>query len=279
MINMSFSCIAIECEYIHNNEGYDKLIDSIASVCRDGDYIIISETPISTAEGNLVDESNIQPSTSGQILYYISRYLWGHILCPLLKDKKRTIRNLQKLPKEAIVHKEFILRKYGLRYGLMPTGEAGVDLSNVPDEYVSLLPDNPDSSANTIKKLLKDKYSKDVEVIIIDTDATYEIFNRKFTTLPKSIKDIKNNLGIYAYLLKFMSKELGPTILASTVNLDCDLLIRIASNCEKKQLNCSDEFFETVYDMRDNFNSNIKNVSSQMLSNTKHIPAVIYRKE
>jgi len=255
------------------------LIDSIASVCRDGDYIIISETPISTAEGNLVDESNIKPSTSGQILYYISRYLWGHILCPLLKDKKRTIRNLQKLPKEAIVHKEFILRKYGLRYGLMPTGEAGVDLSNVPDEYVSLLPDNPDSSANTIKKLLKDKYSKDVEVIIIDTDATYEIFNRKFTTLPKSIKDIKNNLGIYAYLLKFMSKELGPTILASTVNLNCDLLIRIASNCEKKQLNCSDEFFETVYDMRDNFNSNIKNVSSQMLSNTKHIPAVIYRKE
>lgn len=274
---MTFSCIAVECEYIHNNEGYDKLIDNVGPVCMDGDYIIISETPVSTAEGNLVDESGIQPSISGRILYYISRYLWGYILCPLLKDKKRTINNLQKLPAEAIVHKEFILRRYGLRYGLMPTGEAGVDLSNVPDEYVSLLPDNPDNSANIIKQLLKDRYSRNVEVIIIDTDATYEIFNRKFTALPKSIKDIKNNLGIYAYLLKFISKELGPTILASTINLDCDLLIKIALACEKKQLNCSDEFFETVYDMKDNFNSNIKNVTIQMLSDTKHIPAVIYR--
>lgn len=275
---MTFSTIAVECEYIHNNEGYDKLIYAINKHCKDRDYIIISETPISTAEGNLFDESEITPGKTALLLFYISKYLWGYLFGPLLNDKKRTINNLKKLPPEAISHKEFILRRYGLRYAIMPTGEAGVDLSNVPDEYVSLLPSNPSKSALLIKDILKKEHFKDVEVIIIDTDATYEVFNKKFTTLPISVKCIKNNLGIYGYLLKFLSKELGPTILASTVDLNCNKLIEIASICEESQLNNSVNFFETVYDMTDNFNSNIGKVSVDMLSNAKHVPAIIYRK-
>ena len=275
---MHYETIPIITDYIEANQGYDKIINELIKNCEDDDYIIISETPLSTAEGNLVDESEYHPSILSIFLCDIwSKYLFGYIISPLLKDKKRTIDNLRKLPKQARNHKEFILKEYGLRYALMPTSEAGVDLSNVPEEYVSLLPTAPNETAKKIKEIIKEKTSKNVHIIIIDTDATYQLFNYRFTALPKSIKCIKNNLGIYAYLLKSISKPLGPTILASTVDKNCDYLIRIASICEEIQLKESEYFFDTVYSMEEKFNTKHSNITVEMLHEIKHIPSVIFR--
>ena len=58
------------------------------------------------------------------------------------------------MPKEAYKHKAFILKRYGLKHALQPTAEAGVDLSNVPGNYVSLLPNTPKQSANKLKELI-----------------------------------------------------------------------------------------------------------------------------
>jgi coenzyme F420-0:L-glutamate ligase/coenzyme F420-1:gamma-L-glutamate ligase len=46
---------------------------------------------------------------------------------------------------------------------------AGIDESNVPNGYVTLLPKNPDASAKSIQKKVFDKTKKSVAVIIADT--------------------------------------------------------------------------------------------------------------
>ena len=153
---MKPTSIPIKTNYILPNSGYDTLINHIIEYCENDDYIIISETPISIAEGNLVDEEKYTPRIMAFILTELwSKYLWGYILCPLLNYKERTITNLRKMPKEARNHKEFILKEYGFKYALQPTSEAGVDLSNVPDNYVSLLPENPQKTAHIIKEEIR----------------------------------------------------------------------------------------------------------------------------
>lgn len=277
---MNNEIIPVKTDYILPGEGYDKLINNIIQYCENNDYVVISETPISTAENNLIDESQYEPGIISYILTEIwSKYLWGYVLCPLLKYKKRTINNLRQMPKEARYHKQFILKKYGLKHALQPTAEAGVDLSNVPGQYVSLLPVNPQKSVEIIQKEIKKKTSKNVHVIIIDTDATYEFHGKKFTTIPLSIEGIKNNTGIFGYVLRKFSKKLGPTILASTEDCDITKLIKLGNIAEKCQIENSDNFFETVYNMKSLFNSTYDNITTDMLNTVTHIPAVIIRCE
>lgn len=275
---MNYESIPVFCEYINNNEGYDKLIESLSDIIRDDDLIIVSETPISTCEGNLVDENKYHPGILSIIITEAwCKILWGYILGPLLKIKPRSIQNLRKLPPEARKHKEFILEEFGIKYALQPTAEAGVDLSNVPDSYVSLLPENPLKSANIIKNIIKDRYDKNVEVIIIDTDSTHSIRGKYFTTLPKSVDGIKNSTGIYGYFLKSFSRNEGCTPLASTLKLELHTLIDIGNLAEDCQRKHSTNFFETVYNMTEEFDTNVDNVSDQMLQSSTHIPAVIIR--
>lgn len=275
---MKPTIIPIKTNYILPNSGYDTLINHIIEYCENDDYIIISETPISIAEGNLVDEEEYTPRIMAFILTELwSKYLWGYILCPLLNYKERTITNLRKMPKEARNHKEFILEEYGFKYALQPTSEAGVDLSNVPDNYVSLLPENPQKTAQIIKEEIKKQSRKNVHIIICDTDATYSFYKWKFTTLPKSINGIKNSTGIFGYILGNFSKKLGPTPLASTVDCNIDKIIDMCNLAEQCQIDNSTTFFETVYNMKSEFNRNYDDITCELLDTVTHIPSVIIR--
>lgn len=275
---MKVEVIPIKTDYIKPNEGYYTLITNIIKYCQDDDYIVISETPISTAEGNLVDESKYIPSITASILTELwSKYLWGYVLCPFLGYKKRTITNLRNMPHEARYHKQFILEKYGLKYALQPTSEAGVDLSNVPEQYVSLLPENPQKSADYIKEIIHKKTGKNVNIIICDTDSTYDFYGKKFTTLPKSIETIHNNTGIFGYILGNFSKKIGPTPLASTVKCDVEMLIKLCAIAEKSQVENTNTFFETVYNMKTTFDTDYNKVTPALLNTITHIPAVIIR--
>lgn len=277
---MNYKTIPIKTEYIQPGEGYDKLVKNIASSCHDNDYVIISETPISTAEGNLLDENEYKPGFLAYLLTELwSKYLWGYILCPLLGYKQRTIKNLRRMPSEARNHKQLILEEYGLKYALQPTAEAGVDLSNVPGQYVSPLPVNPSASARTIKNEVKQIAGKDVHIIIIDTDATYTFHDKKFTTLPQSINSIHNGTGVFGYILRRFSEKLGPTILASTIDCDTDKLIKLGNIAEKCQVDNSENFFETIYNMKSVFNTDYDNITINMLNTVTHIPCVIIRFE
>jgi F420-0:gamma-glutamyl ligase-like protein len=276
---MNYYCKPVETNYFMANEGYSRLIDSLISNCQEGDYIFISETPISTIEGNLIDESEFDSGIVSLLITELwCRYLWGYILCPLLGYNERTIKNLRQMPKEAYRHKAFILKRYGLKHALQPTAEAGVDLSNVPGNFVSLLPEHPEKTALKIKELIKKQSNKNVEIIIIDTDPTYKFRNTYFTTLPQAIKGIKKDMGIFGYVLRAFTKKIGATPLATTKNMDIEELIHMANLAEECQKRNSTNFFETVYNMQEKFNTKYGEITVEMLNSVKHIPAVILHK-
>ena len=143
--NGDYIVIPIETGYIKPNDNLDCIIKPARELMEDDDYLVIAETPISVSQNRLVDESKYSPSLTAKFLTVVwSKYLWGYVLGPALGIKKRTIKNLRKLPKETEAHKEVVLQLYGLKHALKPASEAGIDLSNAPGTFVSLLPENPE---------------------------------------------------------------------------------------------------------------------------------------
>jgi len=244
----------------------------------DGDVLVISETPISISQGRLVDEASFKPSLISIFLADIwSKYIWGYLLGPLLRIKKRTINNLRNLPVEARSHKEVVLKYYGLKHALKPASEAGIDLSNAPGTYVSLLPHKPQEVAADIAYKISNNLGKEVVVIIIDTDATYEFLGKLFTSLPIAASGIKVNFGIFGYLLGRFSKIKGPTPLGVSKNLDIDTIIKLARIADD-YMTKNEYSMATVYEMKDVFQGEINGVTVDMLSSIEHTPAVIIKK-
>jgi len=274
---IEYTIIPVKTDYIKPNEPYDIIIRNAAPFLLDGDFLVISETPISVSQGRLVDESEFKPSILSFLLADAwSKYLWGYILGPIFRIKSRTIKNLRKLPPEARSHKKVILEYYGLKHALKPASEAGVDLSNVPGTLVSLLPEDPQGVARDISETIKKDLKKDVTVMIIDTDASYEIMGKRFTSLPIALNGIKSDLGIFGYLLGRVAKLLGPTPLgvSRAQNLDKALKIaKIAEDYHKK----NEKDIETVYDMKNIFKGDITGVTIEMLDSVEHTPAIIVR--
>ena len=242
---------------------------------KDDDYLVIAETPISVAQGRLVDESKYSPSITAKFLTTVwSKYLWGYILGPALGIKQRTIKNLRKLPKETYAHKEVILQLYGLKHALKPASEAGVDLSNAPGTYVSLLPDNPEQVA----KDLKNKIGKEVCVMIIDTDATYMKNGKYFTGLPIAIDGIDADNGFFGYVKGQLSENMGSTPLGCSEKMDVETALRIANIAEDYQKSLSTEM-KTIHSVKEVLGTEFDEVTIDDLDSITHTPAVIIRKK
>ncbi|MDR3222593.1 MAG: coenzyme F420-0:L-glutamate ligase [Methanobrevibacter sp.] len=265
----------IETNYIKPNDSLDIILNKASQIVEDNDYLVIAETPISISQGRLIDESEYIPSIKAKFLAFIwSKYIWGYLLGPILGIKKRTIKNLRRLPTDAARHKELVLQLYGWKHALKPASEAGIDLSNVPGTYVSLLPENPEKTAKNISKTLKEKSKKNVNVLIVDSDATYKIKNKYFTSLPTAIPPIKTNMGIYAYILGQVSTNCGSTPIASSSPIDIEEGLKIANICEDYQkLNNN---METIHDMKKLNEDN--NISMKYLNSIVHTPAIVVRK-
>lgn len=206
----NYTLIPIETKYIKVNENLDKIINPAMNLLEDGDYLVIAETPIAISQGRLVDEVDYTPGISAKILATLwSKYIWGYILGPLFRIKKRTIKNLRRLPHESKRHKEVVLKLYGWKHALKPASEAGIDLSNAPGTSVSLLPENPKKIAIEIANKIKSKTDVSGKVLIIDTDATYKRKDKYFTGLPTAIDGISSDNGFFAYVLGQLSTNAG----------------------------------------------------------------------
>jgi F420-0:gamma-glutamyl ligase-like protein len=252
------------------------IINNTKDLLENEDILVISETPIAISQGRLVDEASFKPSLLAIFLADIwSKYIWGYLLGPLLGIKKRTIKNLRNLPVEARSHKEVVLKYYGLKHALKPASEAGIDLSNAPGTYVSLLPHKPQEVAADIAWKISNTLGKEVVVIIIDTDATYEFLGKLFTSLPIAASGIKANFGIFGYLLGRFGKIKGPTPLGVSKNIGIDTILKLARIAEDYQAK-NEYSMPTVYEMKDAFQSD--GVTVEMLSSIEHMPAVIIKK-
>ena len=274
VINGDYIVIPIETGYIKPNDSLDSIIEPARKLMRDDDYLVIAETPISVSQNRLVDESKYTPSLLAKFLTVVwSKYMWGYVLGPLLKIKKRTIRNLRKLPKETEAHKEVVLQLYGLKHALKPASEAGIDLSNAPGTFVSLLPENPEKVACEIKSQI----GKEVCVMIIDTDATYMKNGKYFTGLPIAIDGIDADNGFFGYLKGQLSENMGSTPLGCSEEIDVERALEIANIAEDYQKSLSTEM-KTIHSVKEVLGSEIDEVTIEDLDSITHTPAVIIRR-
>ncbi|WP_405289921.1 coenzyme F420-0:L-glutamate ligase [Methanobrevibacter sp.] len=274
VINGEFIVIPIETGYIKPNEDLSAIIEPAKRLMKDNDYLVIAETPISVSQNRLVDESKYTPSLTAKFLTTVwSKYLWGYVLGPLLGIKERTIKNLRKLPEETKAHKEVVLQLYGLKHALKPASEAGIDLSNAPGTYVSLLPENPEKVAKDIKN----EIGKDVCVLIIDTDATYMKNGKYFTGLPIAIEGIDADNGFFGYVKGQLCENMGSTPLGCSEKIDVETALKIANIAEDYQKSLSTEM-KTIHSVKSVLGTEIDEVTVEALDSITHTPAVIIRK-
>ncbi|MBQ2226142.1 MAG: coenzyme F420-0:L-glutamate ligase [Methanobrevibacter sp.] len=274
VINGDYLVMPIETGYIKPGDDLSSIINPARELMKDGDYLVIAETPVSVSQNRLIDEAEYSPSLSAKFLTVVwSKYLWGYILGPLLKIKKRTIKNLRKLPKQTEAHKEVVLQLYGLKHALKPASEAGIDLSNAPGTCVSLLPENPEKVAKQIKADI----GKKVCVMIIDTDATYMKNGKYFTGLPIAIEGIEADKGFFGYVKGQLSQNMGSTPLGCSEKMDVETALKIANIAEDYQKSLSTEM-KTIHSVKAVLGSEMDEVTIEDLDSITHTPAVIIRK-
>lgn len=273
--NGDYIVIPIETGYIKPNENLNSIINPAKEIMEDGDYLVIAETPVSVSQGRLVDESRYSPSLKAKFLTTVwSKYLWGYVFGPILGIKKRTIKNLRRLPKETYAHKEVVLQLYGLKHALKPASEAGIDLSNAPGSCVSLLPENPQKVA----KQLKAEIGKNVCVMIIDTDATYKKNGKYFTGLPIAIDGIEANKGVIGYVKGQLGENMGSTPLGCSENISVEEGLKIANIAEAYQKSLATKM-STIHSVKSVLGTDESSVTIEALDSITHTPAVIIRKK
>ena len=138
-------------------ESNDDLVDLILESfeINDDDILVFSQKIISKNEDRILNLSSVSPSLLADGI--ASSYGKDPRLVELiLSESKRIVR----MENGVII----VETKHGF-----VCANAGIDESNVEDGYATLLPNDPDRSANLLKDKIKQKTGKNVAVIISDT--------------------------------------------------------------------------------------------------------------
>ena len=132
----------------------EAILNSDYDLC-DGDIILIAETLISKAEGNIIKLDDIVPSDKAVEIAEICK-----------KDPKLVELILQNSTEIVEVGPNFIVTE--TKQGFV-CANAAIDESNVEDGLATPVPENPDKSASEIREFLESEFEKDLAVIITDT--------------------------------------------------------------------------------------------------------------
>lgn len=132
----------------------EAILKSDYDLC-DGDIILIAETLISKAEGNIIKLDDIVPSDKAVEIAEICK-----------KDPKLVEVILQNSTEIVEVGPNFIVTE--TKQGFV-CANAAIDESNVEDGLATPVPENPDQSAREIREFLESEFEKDLAVIITDT--------------------------------------------------------------------------------------------------------------
>ena len=158
-MKISFSVIGVKTMVIHAGDDLPSIIleaagGGEAGGIRDGDILVIAESPVATAEGRTVALDTVIPSQRAVELG--GRYGMDPRLVEVVLGES-----------EAVVGgvRGFLLT---MQQGtLLPN--AGVDLSNTPQGTALPLPKDPNGSAVLIRKAIEEKTGARVGVIIADS--------------------------------------------------------------------------------------------------------------
>jgi F420-0:gamma-glutamyl ligase-like protein len=275
--------LAVKTCYWRPGEDYlQQIAESIEKKVTDGDFVTISEKAVSTAMGNLVDESAVRPGPAARFLAkYWMRYIWGYILGPLCHLRKDTVQHIRKYPpEEGAAHKQVALEHAGLLQALMMGSEGGIDGSNLPYSYVSLPLENAQDMAREIHDYIRCMLGKKVVVMIVDTDKTYSFRTFHFTPRPNPINGIHWFGGVLAYIigrLLKMEKRATPIALAGSARA---LAISVEEALQIAEIANRTQGFgagRTIWSMAESFRVPLTDVSWAMLDMVEHKPIVIVR--
>jgi len=145
--------VKIKNEIEINTDIIDLVLES--TVINDYDILIFSQKIISKKEGRIVDLSSINPSLLASGI--ASSYEKDSRLVELILSESKRIVRMQ----DGVIIVE-------TNHGFV-CANAGIDESNVKDGYVTMLPVDPDQSADKLKNQIEQKTKKKIAVIISDT--------------------------------------------------------------------------------------------------------------
>ncbi len=275
-----YYALAVATSYWKPGDNYtDKVINALEGKIENGDFVVISEKAISTAKGNMIDESAVKPSFKAKVTArFWMRIVWGYPLGILSHFGPRLLCRLREYPLESgSRHKQVALEQAGLLQALMFGSEGGIDGSNLPYSYVSLPLSNAVGVAHEIQSQIRLKLRKNVCVIIADTDKTYRFRNFFFTPRPKPLRGIHSFGGAATYTLGRMLKlkKSSTPLAVAGCHLQASEALTITNIADKARGPGSGA---TVWDMAARFQVEVNGVSWEMLSKIRHKPLVIVRK-
>ena len=276
----TYQALALVTSYWKPGDDFmSEIIDAITKKVDDGDFVVVSEKALSTATGNIIDESNVRPSFNAKVIVSCwMRVCWGHILSAMLHFGPKLTRNLRDYPIDSgSRHKQLTIYRAGLLQALMFGSEGGIDGSNLPYSYVSLPLANAQEIAERIREEIRRTFGKNVTVVVVDTDKTFTFRNFHFTPRPAPIRGIQGNGGVVAYIVgRIFRFRKRPTPLAvAGVEIVAEDALRIANVADKARGVGSGT---TVWKMAKRFHVALTGVTWEMLRSIKHKPIVIVRK-
>lgn len=276
-----YHALAITTGYWKPSDNYtDRIIDALEGKIENNDFVVVSEKAISTATGNIIDESTIKTSLNAKVMArFWMRIVWGYPLGILCHFGQRLLHRLREYPLESgSRHKQVALQHAGFSQALMFGSEGGIDGSNLPYSYVSLPLGNAAEIAQEIQNQIRLKLRKDVCVVIADTDKTYKFRNFFFTPRPKPLKGIHSFGGFTTYIIGRMLKlkKSSTPLAVAGCNLQASEALKITNIADKARGTGSGA---TVWDMAARFQVEVNGVSWDMLAKIRHNPLVIVRKK
>jgi F420-0:gamma-glutamyl ligase-like protein len=277
---VKYYALAITTKYWKPQSDYlSEIIEALASRVDNGDFVVVSEKAISTALGNMVDESLIRPSFNARLIVRLwMRFMWGYFLGVLCRFGQRLLQRLRAYPVDAgSRHKQLALQQAGLLQALIFGSEGGIDGSNLPYSYVSLPLKNAYALAEKIQQRIWLQLRKKVTVIIVDTDKTYSFRNFHFTPRPNPVKGVHSHGGICAYVAGrlFKLKRRSTPLAVAGASLQAEEALKIAHIADRAR---GPGAGATVWDMAARFKVAVTDVSWDMLAQVKHKPIVIIRR-
>ncbi len=129
-------------------------MEHAGQVFEDRDILGVAETPLGTTEGRVVRLADVEVSPEAKRL--ADEYDLLPEVAQLVMDEADEI--LGGIPHVLLTIKNNTLM-----------ANAGVDKSNVPPGYASLLPKDPRASAERIRREVRRRFGKDVGVVVIDS--------------------------------------------------------------------------------------------------------------
>jgi len=256
-----------------------EVVEVVRDVVEDGDIVAVSEKAISTASGNIVDESRFSPSPLSRFLVrFWIRFVWGYLLSRLCRLRPATTRRLRDYPiREGSVHKQVALRAVGFLQALRHYSEGGIDGSNLPYSYVSLPLKEAAKVADEIRRAIKEETGKEVTVMIVDGDTTYSLGCLHLAPRKVPVRGLVHFGGFLTFVV---GRALGVRGRATPIALSgkpmtAEEALEAADAAHRAMGHGAGR---TVWDMAERFGTSLTGVTWEMLESVEHRPVVVLRR-